>query len=688
MTRWSTALISAAAMSIGVLPAHAEPATPQRAAAASVALPSLPNRLAFTTMTYTHGPDDTYTQAAHGIGTIGFDGSDPRVLTNPDSPNWDFGPQWSPDGCWLAFTRDDQESRDKVAIIPRDGGALQVLTTNGFLPTWAPDGQRLAWIAEADDGTESIVVADLEESCGSATVADQRAVLTIGTTSRINNLQFSPDGQTLAFIEWNQDPDVGDVFSVPATGGAPRHLTHGQPVEPTDKLSWSPDGTKLLYEVDVDADPQGIAPRAFIVNSDGSNAHQAAHEDADEYDMEAAWLPSGLGVGLVSNLDAYGIRIVSLGGVTLAHLASNAFAAREGLTFSADGTLAYLVGGRKKDPAWPPAPPELYAVPLSGAPILRLTSDESVWGQSLQAFDPGKALRLGVGNAVEDALALSRQLFTSAANVIITLASRPLDALAASPLAAKLHAPILVVDGDGVTQQLLDELKRLGASTAYLVGDVPADVMVRLVAAGLQTQTVGLSDDPDTVASAVAQEVRGTHAVVAVRSSGSAWATPLAAAGFAVARRRPMLYADATQLPSATREALRRNGTTRVTLAVPGSIDPQRLVNQLKALGITATVVTGSRYAISAKLAAKAARAAGTTRRMVISSGATWRSSIASAAAAGSSGISLLVPARGKLAKPTREVVTQEGADIGRAWISGGVSSVGPQVETALERLL
>jgi Tol biopolymer transport system component len=67
---------------------------------------------------------------------------------------------------------------------------------------------------------------------------------------------FSPDGQEIAFVS-----DRGGrrgIWMVSADGGTPRLIAH---VDVIDTISWSPDGTRLVY-----AAPNGDAPSLMIMN--------------------------------------------------------------------------------------------------------------------------------------------------------------------------------------------------------------------------------------------------------------------------------------------------------------------------------------------------------------------------------------------------------------------------------------
>jgi len=66
---------------------------------------------------------------------------DRRPLTTTSQT--EFGPSWSPDGAWIAFSRDLGEHWELLRVRP-DGTDEQAVATEGVFPTWDPDG-HLAW---------------------------------------------------------------------------------------------------------------------------------------------------------------------------------------------------------------------------------------------------------------------------------------------------------------------------------------------------------------------------------------------------------------------------------------------------------------------------------------------------------------------------------------------------------------
>ena len=101
---------------------------------------------------------------------------------------------------------------------------------------------------------------------------------------------------------------------------------------------------------------------------------------------------------------------------------------------------------------------------------------------------PSYITRLAGATRVDTAVSVSRATFSTASTIVVARDDLFPDALAAGPLAAKLHGPLLLSPPTGVTTALATEVKRLGAKTAYLIGDttaLSANVEAGLRAAGV-----------------------------------------------------------------------------------------------------------------------------------------------------------------------------------------------------------
>ena len=105
---------------------------------------------------------------------MGSDGSDEIRLTN--APHAEALPSWSPDGTRLAFmSAAELEDRGDICVINADGTGLQNLTDTPDVfettPTWSPDGAQIAYgtwsgddhqiyVMDSDGGGNHLVASD------------------------------------------------------------------------------------------------------------------------------------------------------------------------------------------------------------------------------------------------------------------------------------------------------------------------------------------------------------------------------------------------------------------------------------------------------------------------------------------------------------------------------------------------
>ena len=93
------------------------------------------------------------------------------------------------------------------------------------------------------------------------------------------SLDVSPDGKTIIFDL------VGDLYTVPITGGEAKKITSGMAFN--NQPSYSPDGKKIAYISDA-----GGAENVWISDPDGKNPKQLSQEEQSEF-TSPVWTPDG-----------------------------------------------------------------------------------------------------------------------------------------------------------------------------------------------------------------------------------------------------------------------------------------------------------------------------------------------------------------------------------------------------------
>lgn len=215
--------------------------------------------------------------------TVAPDGSTIRSLA-PDLPARSDSPVWSPGGRRLAFVVAEPASPDEkypsdysknaLYTMEADGSGLTRLGETGGLPSWSPDGGRIAF-AKINGDTQAVVTMDPDGS-------NVRTVLQRGTllVTRFGDVWLSPDG-TRMLIAGALAPGLGESLSIVNIDGSdPRHLAGGG----GGKVSWSPDGSHVAIQYPHDS---GSRPAPFTMAVDEAAIAKLVREQTKE--MERGW---------------------------------------------------------------------------------------------------------------------------------------------------------------------------------------------------------------------------------------------------------------------------------------------------------------------------------------------------------------------------------------------------------------
>ncbi|OED33228.1 hypothetical protein BHE17_12485 [Planococcus maritimus] len=174
-------------------------------------------------------------------------------------------------------------------------------------------------------------------------------------------------------------------------------------------------------------------------------------------------------------------------------------------------------------------------------------------------------VRLSGENRYETAIAVSKQGWESADTVVIARGDQYADALTAAPLADQYDAPILLTRSGALASGVAEEIARLGATNAIVLGGtkaVSADVFAELEELDLEVDRIGGDTRYDTaVAIAAELDTDGTEAVVV---SGLNFPDALSAGSYAAVNDKPILLTRPDRIPAATADELEFYDTTTI----------------------------------------------------------------------------------------------------------------------------
>jgi dipeptidyl aminopeptidase/acylaminoacyl peptidase len=269
------------------------------------------------------------------------------------SSGHDSGPDWSPDGRFIAFTSDrllpdekpsdDKGTKDdalgRIWIVSADGGEAQPLYRSKddvHCFAWSPDGAAI-YVAiqepltkdETDakerdwkDATRyrtsdrgdmllripvpSLATSAAQPNAGPPTPAPNQQPLPEGATViahslfAIDQIRVDRKGGAIAFVTGSishrlERPEDTEIYSVAPTGGAVIQLTRNQGLE--SNLRWSPDGQRLYFTVQaaagsIEGPYRDVQGRLYSIPAQGG-APQRLGADFDGNWQDYTILPDG-----------------------------------------------------------------------------------------------------------------------------------------------------------------------------------------------------------------------------------------------------------------------------------------------------------------------------------------------------------------------------------------------------------
>ena len=257
-------------------------------------------------------------------------------------------------------------------------------------------------------------------------------------------------------------------------------------------------------------------------------------------------------------------------------------------------------------------------------------------------------LRLAGADRVATAVAISRQVAAAAVTVVVVGQDEYADALSGAPLAAALGAPMLLTARDGLSAVTADEVVRLGARQAVLLGGEAAlseAVAGELTALGLEVQRIAGASRFATAAAVAAHLPPADEVFVAEGAHADAlrgWPDALSAAALAAALQRPLLLTTGDQLPVESLEAIPAGADVTI-VGGEDAVGPA-VASALQDVGEVRRLAGATRYDTSAAAAEEWLARGNDLSGVWLATGRAFPDALVAAAAAGqSAGLLLLL---------------------------------------------
>jgi Tol biopolymer transport system component len=265
MRRLAALIAVAAATSLGLL-AVGGPAT-------HATFPDRNGRIAFAGETH----------AGAEIYTIKPDGTRFHRLTH--LPFNAFFPDWSPDGTRIAFSREFDEG---VYVMNADGSDVHKVTGPGAgEPAFTPDGHHLVYWCDGCPGGDGVF---LIRDDGSD--APGQRLSSNPFPEGDENPEVSPNGHTVTFVRHKVGGKLQALCAVDIDGGHLRRLTTYR-LEVAIKHDWAPNGRQITLTSHADY-PDRKSPNVATIKPDGSHLRLLTdHRGGESGAFTGSYSPNG-----------------------------------------------------------------------------------------------------------------------------------------------------------------------------------------------------------------------------------------------------------------------------------------------------------------------------------------------------------------------------------------------------------
>lgn len=336
----------------------------------------------------------------------------------------------------------------------------------------------------------------------------------------------------------------------------------------------------------------------------------------------------------------------------------------------------------------PDGPLPTWEVPISDVDVLQPRNFPDDLYAAPTPRPAQDVVRVAGEDRIATAVAVSQAVHEEAATVLVARADDYADALAGGPLAVQVAGPLLLSDRAALSPATAEEIARLGAETAVLLGGeaaLTATVAADLEEAGVTVERLAGSNRFDTAAQ-VAERLGYASEVLLVQGNHAdparGWPDALSASAIGSALRQPILLTETTRLPSETAAVL--SDEQDVTIIGGTAAVSEAVATQVAGSVATVERVAGADRFATTAAAADAAILRGLAPTQVwLATGANFADGLVAGTAAGATGgiILLVDPATLDGTADVARWLRDHGASVDTARVVGGTTSISTQVQ-------
>ncbi|TYS17671.1 hypothetical protein FZC78_07365 [Rossellomorea vietnamensis] len=283
--------------------------------------------------------------------------------------------------------------------------------------------------------------------------------------------------------------------------------------------------------------------------------------------------------------------------------------------------------------------------------------------------------RISGEDRYQTAIEVSKKGWDSAETVVIARGDEFPDALSGAPLAYKLDAPILLTGNGFMSQEVRNEIKRLGAKKAVILGGTGAVsnyVDYQINGLGVKTERISGADRFETAANIAAR--LGGSPEKAVIANARTFADALSAASYAAQNGYPIILSEQDMMPEASTKAIKWIDK-QIVVGGESAINT-KLFNSLS----DADRISGAdRYATSAEIAKTLTPV---TDKAIVATGMEFADALAGSVLAAKEGAEILLVKPSEVPASILEAIEKD--QINKFHVIGGTQAVG---ESVLDKL-